>query len=155
MKINVTKDEYRSLIDMIYIADWVLTSYKSEEGPEIKKYQDVRQKFYALAKDMGMENLIEFDKELNGYCETAEFEDTSDCHQFIDEYDNDSFWERLIEQLATRDLEAEFDGKETRAKDPDEYFDRFAAIEIKYMAEFEENGVDNLAIVKRKPSRIN
>ena len=54
MKINVTQDEYRHLIDMIYIADWVLTSYKSEEGPEIKQYQDVMQKFYALAKDMGM-----------------------------------------------------------------------------------------------------
>lgn len=155
MKINVTKDEYRSLIDMIYIADWVLTSYKSEEGPEIKKYQDVLQKFYALAKDMGMENLIKFDEELNSYCETQEFEDTSERHQFIGEYDNDSFWERLIEQLTTRDLQEKFGGKETRDKDPDKYFERYAAIEMKYMAEFEENGLDNLTIRKRKPAMTN
>ncbi len=152
MKINVTHDEYRHLIDMIYIADWVLTSYKSEEGPEIKQYQDVMQKFYALAKDMGMGNLIEFDKELNTYCETQEFNDTSECQQFINEYDNDSFWERLIEQLTTRDLEEELIGKETIAKDRDKYFERYAAIEMKYISEFEEYGLDNLAIKKRKPA---
>jgi hypothetical protein len=155
MKINITKDEYRSLIDMIYIADWVLTSYKSEEGPETKKYQDVMQKFYAFAKDFGMENLIRFDKESNTYCETREFDDTSECHQFIDEYDNDSFWERLIEQLTRRDLEEESIGKETRDKDPDKYFERFAAIEMIYISEFEENGLDNLAIKKRKPATTN
>ncbi|MFA5183029.1 MAG: hypothetical protein WC405_17055 [Syntrophales bacterium] len=155
MKINVTKDEYRSLIDIIYIADWVLTSYKSEEGQEIKRYKDVMQKFYALAKDMGMENLIKFDKELNAYWETKEFDDTSECHQFIDEYDNDSFWERLIEQLTTRDLEEELGGKKTMDKDPDKYFERYAAIEMKYMAEFEENGLDNLTIRKRKPALTN
>jgi hypothetical protein len=151
MKINVTKNEYRSLIDMIYIADWVLTSFKSEDGPEINKYKEVMQKFYALAKDMGMEKLIKFDKELNGYTETHEFEDTSECHQFIDEYDNDSFWERLIEQLTTRDMQEKFGGKETRDKDPDKYFEQYAAIEMKYMTEFEENDLDNLTIRKRKP----
>jgi hypothetical protein len=154
MKINVTKDEYRHLIDMLYIADWVLTSYKSEEGPEIKRYQDVMQKFYALAKDMNMENLIKFDKELNTYCETQEFNDTSDCQQFIDEYDNDSFWERLIEQLTTRDLEEESIGTETGAQDREKYSERYAAIEMKYISEFEENGLDILAIKKRKSAAI-
>lgn len=155
MKINITKDEYRSLIDIIYIADRVLTSYKSEEGPEIKKYQDVIQKFYALAKDMGMEKLIKFDKELNAYCETQEFDDTSQCHQFLDEYDNDTFWERLIEQLTARDLEEESTGKEARDKDPDKYFERYASLEMKYISEFEEYGLDNLVIGKRKPALTN
>lgn len=155
MKINITKDEYRSLIDIIYIADWVLTSYKSEEGPELKKYKDIMQKFYALAKDMGMENLIKFDKELNAYCETQEFGDTSECHQFIDEYDNDSFWERLIEQLTTRDLEEKLGGKKTGDNDPDNYFERYAAIEKKYMAEFEEHDLANLTLRKRKPATTN
>jgi hypothetical protein len=155
MKINITKNEYRSLIDMIYIADWVLTSYKSEAGPEIKKYQDVIQKFYGLAKDMGMDNLIKFEREMNAYCETMEFEDTSECHQFIDEYDNDAFWERLIEQLTTRDLEDEMGGKKAMDKDPDKYFERYAAVEMKYMSEFEENGLENLTIRKRKPSITN
>lgn len=152
MKINVTKDEYRSIIDMFYIADWVLTSYKTEEGPEIKKYHEVMQKFYALAKEMGMGNLIEFDKELNAYCETQEFEENSPCHQFLDEYDNDAFWERLIEQLTTRDLKMDTGGKMTMDKDPQKYFERYGAIEMKYMAEFEENGLDNLTVVTRKPA---
>jgi len=153
MKIDITKEEYRNLIDILYIADWVLTSYKSEHDPEMDKYQQLRNKFYALAKQMGMENLIEFDSELNNYYETAEFEDDSACHQLIDEYDNESFWDRLIEELTMRDLHAEVDVRKIKEKDSDVYFDRYAAIEKKYLKEFEKNGLENLTIKAAKTIR--
>jgi len=90
---------------------------------------------------------------LINYFETQEFEDDSDCQRLIDEYDNDSFWERLIEELTMRDLQAEFAGKKTKDKDPDEYFARYAAIEKKYMKEFEKYGLENVTFKKGKPAR--
>ncbi len=153
MKIDITKEEYRNLIDMLYIADWVMASYKSETDPEIDKYQQLRNKFYALAEKMGMKNLIEFDAELNNYYETAEFEDESACHQIIDEYDNEAFWDRLIEEMTMRDLHAEVDVRKVKEKDSDVYFNRYATIEKKYIKEFEKNGLENLTIKAAKAIR--
>ena len=153
MKIDINKEEYRNLIDMLYIADWVMTSHKSENDPEMDKYQQLRNKFYALAEKMGMEKLIELDTELNNYYETAEFEDESACHQIIDEYDNEVFWDRLIEEMTMRDLHAEVDVRKIKEKDSDVYFNRYAAIENKYIKEFEKNGLENLTIKAAKAIR--
>ena len=153
MKIDITKEEYRNLIDMLYIADWILTSYKSEVDPELEKYQQLRNKFYALAEKMGMENLIEYDDELKNYYETAEFEDESACHQLIDEYDNEQFWDHLIEELTMRDLHAEVDVRRVRENDSKAYFDRYETIEKKYIREFEKNGLENLIIKAAKAIR--
>jgi len=71
MKIDLTKEEYRNLIDMLYIADWVITSQQSETDPELDRYQQLRNKLYALAEKAGLGNLIEFDSELKNYYETA------------------------------------------------------------------------------------
>ena len=146
MKIDLTKDEYRNLIDMLYIADWIITSYKTEIDPELEKYQQLRNKFYAHAEKMGMENLVKYDEELKNYYETAEFENESACHELINEYDNKQFWDRLIEDLTMRDLHAEVDVRKIKENDSDAYFDRYEAIEKKYIREFEKNGIENLIL---------
>jgi len=153
MKIDLTKEEYRNLIDMLYIADWVITSQQSETDPELDRYQQLRNKLYALAEKAGLGNLIEFDSELKNYYETAEFEDESACHQIIDEYDNGTFWDRLIEELTMRDLNGEFSGKKSKEKDADAYFARYSDIEAKYMKEFEKNGLKNITIKSGKTAR--
>jgi hypothetical protein len=73
MKINITKKEYRLLLDVLYLGDWMLTAHDPEEVSEKEKYQDVIQKFYSYAEEMGFGNLIEADKESNKYYETREY----------------------------------------------------------------------------------
>jgi hypothetical protein len=50
MKINFTKKEYRLLLDMVEIAEWVLNAHKSDPSDEIKKYSDLYQKILSYAK---------------------------------------------------------------------------------------------------------
>ena len=44
MKIEITKKEYRALLDVFHLADWVLHAYKTEEGPETEEYRALEQK---------------------------------------------------------------------------------------------------------------
>jgi L-rhamnose mutarotase len=103
MKINFTNKEYRLLLDMVEIAEWVLNAHKTASSDEIKKYSDLYQKILSYAKDMGFENLIIYDKNLDGYFATSEYEE-SEHMRYIEEFEDDVFWDALPHRLAVRDL---------------------------------------------------
>lgn len=148
MKINITKNEYRLLLDVFSIATWVMNSYKYEPDPKSVPYENLEQKFMAFAKDFGFKNLIEYDKKMEKYFHTPEYEDSESDMQFIDEFEDDSFWEKLGFNLAKRDLINEIGFDEFKKM---ESFDRLKKIDElteKYHDEFEKNGIRNLMVSK-------
>ena len=110
MKINFTKNEYRFLLDMVEMAEWVLNSRKTDSSDEVKEYSEVYQKILSHAKEMGFENLITYDENLDGYYATAEYEE-SEHMRYIEEFEDDVFWEALPHRLAVRDLVEQFGEK--------------------------------------------
>jgi hypothetical protein len=103
MKIHFTKKEYRALLDIIQIADWVMHAHDIQEKHETAYYRELFQKFYSFAKEMGFEDLIEFAKENGEYYPTRKFEDESMADPLIQSFENKSFWDNLIDRLAERD----------------------------------------------------
>ena len=146
MKINFTKAEYRVLLDLVYLGEWMLTAHDIGAAPEKGKYEELAQKIYSHAKEMGCESLIERSKEFNKYFPTRQFEEEGAAREFIEDYDDESFWDKLIERLTQRDV----DGlTPTMAKEPDsleEYLKIAAPIEERYATEFSSNGLRRLKI---------
>ena len=148
MKINITKKEYRLLLDILYLGDWVLTAHDDDEAPEKEKYQDVIQKFHSYAKEMGYENLIEGDITSNKYYETREYEDTSEVGEIIEDYNMATFWDELISELAMRDAK-ETEGNDAIIKmSPEERIHLLHPLEKRYHEEFMANDLTNLKIRK-------
>lgn len=148
MKINITKKEYRLLLDILYLGDWMLTAHDQKEVPEKEKYQDVIQKFYSYAEEMGYENLIEADKASNKYYETREYEDTSEVDEIIENYNIATFWDELVSGLAMRDAE-ETEGNDAINKmSPEERIQLLHPLEERYHEEFMANDLTNLKIKK-------
>jgi hypothetical protein len=57
MKINCTKKEYRTLIEMLLVADWVINAHEVDEGEGVRKpYKELRKKVLSHHKVMGMED---------------------------------------------------------------------------------------------------
>ena len=83
MKINITKKEYRLLLDVFSIATWVMNSHKYESDPKSVPYENLEQKFMAFAKEFGFKNLIEYDKKMEKYYPTPEYEDSESDMKFI------------------------------------------------------------------------
>ncbi|HDL18160.1 MAG TPA: hypothetical protein ENH29_03815, partial [Bacteroidetes bacterium] len=147
MQINLTKKEYKILLEVLTIADWVLHAHKDEEDAGSRKYRALEQKIYSLAAKTGAKNLVEYNEEYNMFFATSELEENSDVVYFIEEFENDTFWEELIDRLALRDQIAE-EGEDAFAfLSPKERFRRKQPLLEKYQDEFAENGLDNLRLI--------
>lgn len=146
MNVNMTSQEYRLLLDLLLMADWVIHGNRAEERPEAEPYRMLIQKFLSLAPECGLEELVEIDDAYNQYRPTEKLEQSTRAWQMLDDYDDLVFWEELIVRLAERDI-SNMPGKADIGEMAPEEYDRYAEpLEEKYAHEFFESGLDRLAI---------
>ena len=146
MNVSLTQREYRLLIDLLLVADWVIHGHRREEHAEAEPYRMVIQKFLSLAENFDLGDLVEIDEENNQYRPTARLERETGAWKLLDEYDDLLFWEELIVRLAERDV-AHMPGKGDVASMSSEEYDRLAGpLEEKYAGEFFNNGLDRLTL---------
>lgn len=143
MKLTLNKSEYRDLLDLLILGDWMLSSHKLEHDHEDSKYKLI-QKVMSSADKMGFGNLIEFHNE--SFMHTKEYEETSENHNTIDAYDEETFWGELPSRLANRDIHKKYSDDEINAFSRDEYFSELFGIEEKYEKEFDAHGLLNVTI---------
>lgn len=144
MKINFTKKQYEDLVKLVYLGTWMVNAHRTDD--RVAKYEELEQYILSFYKNFVMENFILIDEELKRFFPTKEFEEETDVEQYIDEYNNDIFWEELIDRLARRDFIREY-GEENLLKMPwEERFGKEQPFIDKYDEEFEKNGIENLDI---------
>ena len=145
MKLEFTEKEYRLLLDMLYIAEWIMNSYVIGDRPETENYRRLEQKILSYADEMGCKGVVDYDEELGGYFPTREIEEGS-AMDFIDEYNEDTFWEELVSHLADRDF-LNREGKERiRKMSREQRFKKLLGLEDNYRKEFEAHGLDRLVL---------
>ena len=135
MNIELTDKEFRRLLDMVYIGNWILNSIRGDD--RIKDYDDLESKIFAHCLKSGMFSLIEL---VNGeILPSGEFSEGG-IHEAIMDYEDTVFYEILAEELARRDMNFEPISAENMA----ELTERID----EYIEEFEENGVNNISLDK-------
>jgi hypothetical protein len=145
MNINISKEEYRVLLDMLSVADWVIHAYAVKKEDYHHEHEVLKNKLLSYSKEMGADDLIESSEEVSGFFETTDYE-TFILNTYIQPYENELFWDELIERLAERDLIKSV-GKEQYTKM--EILERMKQIdEMKkpYESEFESRGIENLKV---------
>ena len=131
MELNLTQKQFRRLLDLVYIGNWVLNSTRGDD--RIREYDEVESRVFAHCLDQGMAKLVElYDGELIPSRAFAE----GGIHEAIMAYEDVTFFEILAEELALKDL-----GEPTR----ENYNDILERME-EYMGEFEENGTDHITV---------
>ena len=143
MKINFTKKEYRYLLDLIYLGDWVMTADDVEDDPKKKHHEEITQKIYSFAKDFDCEDLIEYNSDFDKHNETRNFEE-SEVAQYLASFEENSFWETLISRLAERDFLKDLPSGGLNALTLDEKFSGIQKHEDKWADEFSKFGINNL-----------
>jgi hypothetical protein len=150
MHIEISTKEYRDLLDILHIADIVISGHRREEDKRSERHRAIIQKFYALARGEGLDRLIGHIESVQQYVPTAEFEETSLAHAVIDEFGDHLFWDVLISRLSVRDV-AQIAGGIDRLNAMSDS-DRQAVegpIRQRYIEEFSANGVANLEVIER------
>ena len=148
MNINFTKDEYLLLLDIIYMADWILHAHSIGERSETKDYSALFQKLMLHAKDLGCSDLIEFYEPEQNYVLTEDFEEGSAALDYLDEFEGESFWDELISRLAMRDALIALKVSSAHEVSSDELFPALSKAEEYWSKEFETFDLSRISLNK-------
>ncbi len=133
MQIELSKKEFRSLLDLVYIGNWVLNSTRGNDRFQI--YDDLESKLFSLCRQNGMNVLVEkwegIDVPSQAYAEGG-------IHEAIAFYEDNVFYEILAEELSRRDMDY--------AEITDENYDEIVGRMRTYMDEFQMSGVEHLKL---------
>ena len=133
MQIDLTKKEFRRLLDMVYIGNWILNSTRGDD--RFADYDDVESKLFALCREAGMPALVE--KWEGADVPSRAFADGG-IHDAIEQYEDTVFYEVLAEELALRDL----DGQPMTRENYTALMERIDA----YLSEFDAHGTDRVVV---------
>ena len=133
MELHLTGKQFRRLLDLVYIGNWVLNSNRGED--RIRDYDQVESLVFSHCLDHGMTPLVEL---YNGDVIPSRAFAEGGIHEAIMAYEDVTFFEILAEELALRDLDAERATEENY----DEVMDRME----QYMGEFEAHGTDHISV---------
>ena len=133
MNIELTEQQYRYLLDLVYIGNWVLNSVR--ENDRIQEYDQVESLIFSHAPAHGMRKLVE---RLDGQIIPSRAFADGGIHEAIMDYEDTVFFEILAEELARRDMDYQPVSREN--------YDELVSRMDHYIAEFEANGTDNLVL---------
>jgi len=136
MNIELTELEFRRLLDIVYIGNWVLNSTRGED--RIADFDIVESRIFSYCKQNDMATLVEY---VDGMARPSIAFENGGIHEAIADYEDSIFFEILAEELARRDMDFEPIGPENM----DELTDRID----EYIEEFEQNGIDNISLDKQ------
>ena len=133
MNIDLTGKEFRRLLDMVYIGNWILNSTRTTD--RFEDYDLVQEKLFSLCAKNGMPSLVQT---WHGHVFPSRAYEDGGLHEAIADYEDAVFFDILAEELARRDMISDgLDDTDTEA---------LALRMDEYMSEFEKNGIANLRL---------
>jgi len=128
MQIELTNKEFRRLLDLVYIGNWVLNSTRGYD--RFADYDNLESKIFALSPALS--------EPWNGTVVPSKAYAEGGIHEAIAYYEDNVFYEILAEELSRRDMDY-----------PEITEDNYEEIMIRmqqYMEVFQISGVDRLVL---------
>ena len=133
MQLELSKKEFRRLLDMVYIGNWILNSTRGED--RFRDYDQVESLLFEKARQEGMPILAET---YRGETVPSRAFVEGGIHEAIMAYEDTMFFEILAQELALRDMDSDAPTPEN----VDELRERMDT----YLGEFEQHGTDNITV---------
>ena len=128
MQIELTKKEFRRLLDLVYIGNWVLNSTRGYD--RFEDYDNLESKIFALSPALS--------EPWNGTIVPSRAYAEGGIHEAIAYYEDNVFYEILAEELSRRDM--------NYPEISEENYDEIIARMQQYMEIFQISGVDRLVL---------
>jgi hypothetical protein len=133
MELELSRKQFRRLLDMAYIGNWILNSARGED--RFQDYDQVQNLLFAKAAEQGMDALT---LELGPVALPSPAFVNGGIHDAIADYEDAIFFRILAEELARRDM----DDVPIDEHNMEELHQRMDA----YMEEFELHGTDHVMV---------
>ena len=141
MQIDLTNEQYRKLLVLIFLGEWMANTADAQET-ELTDVQDVADYLYTMAPQFGAEDWVEYCNECGGHHGNQTMEDA--LVPVLNDYEEETFWDMLSYHLAYRDV--------MLTSGPDRELS--SAMEMRlwrrkeqYDQEFQKHGLDHVRLV--------
>ncbi len=135
VNIELTDKEFRRLLDMVYIGNWILNSTRGEN--RIPEYDELESKIFSYCLKNKLYSLFEV---VDGEVVPSAYFAEGGIHEAIMTYEDSMFFDILAEELARRDMDFIPINSEN-------YKELSTRID-EYIEEFEQNGINNVSVDK-------
>lgn len=147
MKINLTKAQYRDLMEAVLLGNWIRGLLNDQGLYENNNYGEIEDYLIKYAREFQCEELVEKfrDKEIISDNFSTKIE------SIMENYDDFNFWDNLSRRLGQRDFYESMSEQEKMEmnKNGNWFPDRIHKLYEDYEKEFEENGLASLRIEKK------
>lgn len=133
MNLELSKKQFRRLLDLVYIGNWILNSTRGDQ--RFRDYDEVESLLFARAALEGMPALAEL---YRGEIIPSKAFVEGGIHEAIADYEDAIFFDILAEELARRDMD-------DAPIDESNFAELTRRMEA-YMAEFEAHGTDHVQV---------
>lgn len=128
MQIELTNKEFRRLLDLVYIGNWVLNSTRGYD--RFPDYDNLESKIFALSPALS--------ESWNGTIVPSRAYAEGGIHEAIAYYEDNIFYEILAEELSRRDM--------NYPEITEENYEEITGRMQQYMEIFQTSGVDRLVL---------
>ena len=133
MEIKMTEKQFRRLLDLVYIGNWILNSTRGDD--RIRQYDEVESLVFSQCLAHGMAPLTEL---YQGQLIPSQAFAEGGIHEAIMAYEDTTFFEILAQELALRDM----DDPPITEENYDEVMERMN----EYLGEFQRHGTDHVTV---------
>ncbi|TGB05352.1 hypothetical protein [Halobacillus salinus] len=138
VQLELTDKQYKKLVEAVFLGTWMVNSTKMELDEE---FEEVRELVLSKYKEAGLQDLISHQEQLGIHDLDIDFESQL-LDTYVEEYDEFSFWDKLVEKLADKEMVQRFGAPQ--GKMTDEMMEKRMEIEEQIGEKLEETGVTEL-----------
>jgi hypothetical protein len=142
MQITLSQDQYEKLMHLVYLGNWLVNSYRGSE--RLEEYDKLAEDIMSSAPAAGLKDRVEFDEFEGRYYPSRKLDE--EMRKIWEEYDEDVFWNMLIDGLAERDYGRKYSEVDLATMEWEEYDKKLEPFLKKYEKEIEEHGLERLEV---------
>lgn len=142
----LSKEQFKTLMKMVYVANWVANGRRTEEN-FLPDYEELEEYVFSRAKEAGFPDAaFKHKTEDRGehFHPSRSFEFDRELERVIADYDEETFFDELAERFAERAMRARFGANAKTKLSPEEFAEEFGQLVDKYDEEIMEHGLARL-----------
>lgn len=142
--IELTDEQYRSLLKLVYIGDWIATSNEIDPSEESELHK-VSQLVMSHAKTFGAEELVDSEDESMLF-PTSKLDEDPMVRDLIEDHEEYTFWDELSWRLADEAAEECYSAEDLEGLDAMTRCALIHNMQVQFAEEFADNGLDNVGV---------
>lgn len=151
VSLELTKDQFLSLLKAVYLGNWMANANRDGSPSNLhkKEYEAIEDFVFSRAKLAGFPQYVDDGDANEGkFFPTGLFESETDVHELHDAYDEETFWNELIDRLGKRDFFGRYTEDELHDMSQEDWFEKLYECKETWVEEVQTHGIERLGITK-------